>query len=264
MPRILKAHTVYVDEDNTVQIKTSLPLPLAAPEKEPEVVEVEDDTPPEETAREVISNAENEAALIIKQANKESQQILDQAGFDAEKIKTEAEAQAQIEGFRIFEESKQEGYNQGMADAIAEGEAIKAEAQKVLDAAIRERDETRLAIEPEAVNLIIGIAEKLIGDAVEINPALVVSLIRQGFAGTTLSGQVTVRTSEADYDQVILHKEELMAAAGGTVEIEVVRDLSLGPTDCIIDTPFGGIDVSLTPQLEALRENLIFLLKNHR
>ena len=174
----------------------------------------------------------------------------------------------EAEARRIYEENRQEGYQKGMEEAKAEGDAIKEEAQGVLDSAIREREETRQAVEPDAVNLIINIVDKLLGNSVKINPALVVTLIRQGFAGATLHGQVTIRVSENDYQETVAHRDEIVAAAsgmaagGGTAEIEIVRDLSLGPTDCIIDTPFGGIDVSLTPQFEALKEHLLFLLEH--
>ena len=259
MPRVLKAAEVFIDEDNTVQIKSALNLPQVS-----EAVE-EEGPSPEEALQDMVMNAKRESELILKRARAESDGVLAAAKSEAEAIVAEAQARMAAESQRLYEEKRQEGYDQGINEAMAQGNAIKAEAQSVLDAGYREVEEAKSAVEPEAVNLIINIIEKLLGDAIRVNPAVVVSLIRQGFAGSTAAsqgGHITIRVSDTDYPEVTANKEEITALAGGLAEIEIVRDLSLGPTDCVIDTPFGGIDVSLAPQFEALKENLIFLLEH--
>ena len=254
MPRVLKAAEVYVDQDNTVQIKANF-FPAVETDAE--------ETPVGESPADILKRAESEADFIMRRADVESGEIMEKAEKEAERIVLMAEARMEEEASKLYEENRKNGYQQGIDEATAEGERIRAEAQSVLEAAIQERDETRAAIEPDAVNLIINISEKLLGNTVRLNPAVVVALIRQGFAGvSSLTGQVTIRVSEDDYTEVLAYKEELTAAAGGLAEVEVVRDLSLGKADCVIDTPFGGIDVSLTPQFEALKENLIFLLEH--
>ena len=264
MPRILKAATVFIDRENKVQIKADIIPPLPETAGAPDLSDSPDlpEISPEELAEDIVKKAEDEANVIILRAEMDAAAILKKARDEAAVFKADSEARAAEDAQRIREESYQEAYQKGVDEATAVGDSIKAEAQSVLQAAIQEKEETLLAIEPDAVNLIIDIVDKLLGAAVKVNPAVVVSLIRQGFAGATLSGQISIRVSEADYEQTSIYKEELMAAVGGTVEPEIVKDLSLGPTECIIDTPFGGIDVSLRPQFEALRENLIFLLEH--
>jgi len=258
LSRVLKARDVVVDADNKVHIKVEA--------YRPPFEESDDDIPPEltaeEIARELLGKAEYEAAGVRERAEVDAQAIKIKAEQDAAAYKARVEAQADAEAQMLREQSQEEGYSQGMAEANAVGEQIRAEAQQVLDDAIQERDEMRLALEPDAVGLIIDIVAKLLGDTVVINPAVIISLIRQGFAGSTLSGKISVRVSESDYEHAEAGRDELMAAIGGTAELEIVKDLSLGAMDCVIETPFGGIDVSLTPQFEALRENLIYLLEH--
>jgi flagellar assembly protein FliH len=132
----------------------------------------------------------------------------------------------------------------------------------MLELAQMDCDEMRTSVEPEAVNLIIDITRKLLGEAIEIDPSLVAELIRNGFAGTTFKGPVAVRVSPAAYEAVAEHKEELIAAAGGNAELEIVKDLSLTePADAVIDTEIGGIDVGLDTQFNAISEDLISLLE---
>jgi flagellar biosynthesis/type III secretory pathway protein FliH len=42
-----------------------------------------------------------------------------------------------------------------------------------------------------------------------------------------------------------------------------VKDLSLNPTDCIIETPYGNIDCSLERQMQDLIENLYYIYEQN-
>ena len=253
MSSILKAANVFIDLDNAVHIKGAVIKPTL-----PEVIEPVEE--PSKLAEDIVQRAKEEADCIVKQADIESKNLIANAKQEVDSIITEIKAINEKEALIMYEKSRQNGHQEGIEQAVAEANAIKAEAQNHLDETMRKMEEMRLSLEPDAVNLIINIVEKLLGDAVNLNPAVVVSLIRRGFAEADVSGQVTVRVSDVDYLEVVARKEDLMAEAGGLVEIEIVRDLSLSSTDCVIDTSFGGIDVSLKPQFEAIRENLIFLL----
>ena len=261
LPRILKAATVYVDQENKVQIKNEaieMKLPEVVEEVLPEVSEIA----PEEQAQDIIQQARDEAAFILSQADKEYEEMTARGQEEVETLIAEAQARMEEEGQRIREQCKTEGYQEGIDSALDEATVIRADAKELLDNTHQTCDQMRLDVEPEAVKLIIDIVGKLLADTVKINPAVVVSLIRAGFESTTLSGQVVVKVSDEDYNAVVEYKEELKASAKGATEVEIVRDLSLKATECVIDTPYGGIDVSLWPQFESLRENLIYLLEH--
>ncbi|MCL2398202.1 MAG: FliH/SctL family protein [Defluviitaleaceae bacterium] len=261
MPRVLKAATVYVDQENKVQIKNAVikpKLPEVIEEMLPEV----SDVAPEEQAQDIVQQAHDDAAFILGQAEKEYEELITKGQKEVENLIVEAQSRMEEEGRRIREECKIEGYQEGIDSALEEATAIRTEAKTLLADTVKTCDQTRLDIEPDVVNLIINIVEKLLANAVNINPSVVVALIRAGFDSTTLSGQVVVRVSDNDYVSVMEYKEELTAVAKGAANVEIVRDVSLKSTECIIDTPYGGIDVSLTPQFESLRENLIYLLEH--
>jgi len=259
LPKILKANTVFIDQDKKVKIKANLfGQPL-----EDNITDDENDNT-EEEAVDIVRQAEDEAAFVRRRAESNAQDIIQKAVEEAARITAEAEFKINEEAKEIRKRSHTEAYQQGIDAAVADGDAIRAEAEGIKAKAMQERDQLRLDSEPEMIALILSIVEKLLGDAIYVNPAVVVSLIRHGFAsaGSTLSGKVVIRVSADDYEQVLENKDEIYAAAGGAADIEIIRDTSLGLLDCVIDTPFGGIDVSLTPQYEALRENLIFLMEH--
>jgi flagellar assembly protein FliH len=266
LPKVYKAYEVMVDSDNKVQIKADFKPEEHWKNKEGEAQEP-GDTPEdilraaEEQARGIVKRARADAQEIIANANATVESELERARHEADALMSDAEARIAAESAQARETARKEGYEEGRAKAEAEGEAIRAEAQKVLDDALRERDGMRSALEPEAVGLVIDIINKLLNDTVALNPGAVVNLIRQGFAGATLTGAVTVRVSAKDYEAVMKKKDELAAFAGGSAEVAVVRDLSLNETDCIIETPFGNIDCGLGQQFTALRANLLHILE---
>jgi flagellar assembly protein FliH len=254
--RILKRHAVSVDTENKVVIDIGETLDIDSPD--PDIVS--DD--PNKRERDARKSAEKEAARMVRHAESQAEDIISNA------IKTAAEKQAAIqkkaedEAANIMAESREMGYQSGMDSARQEGDAIKAQAQQVLDDANAERAAMQESLEPEIVNMIISITEKLLGNIAEVNPKVITNLVKQGFADATITGNVVVYVSADDYDQVIENKDELLAVTDGSVKLEIKKDLSLSPMDCVIETPFGDIDCSLGQQFESLRANLTYILNN--
>jgi flagellar assembly protein FliH len=279
LPKVLKASSIFVDRDNCVHIKANAPegMKLALEEqlagqisgsaqamvdtfKNSGIVE-EAILPPEDIANDIISNAQAQAAIILRDSERDCKFAMAKAEDEADRILEEARATIEQEAQQVREENRKLGYQEGMDSAKDEAEAIKAEANALLELCKMDCDEMRASIEPDTVNLVIDITRKLLGEAVELDPSLVVELIRNGLDGTTIKGAVSVRVAPKAYEAVVERKEELMAAAGGNAEVEIIKDLSLQPADAVIDTEIGGIDVGLDTQFDAMSEDLISLLE---
>lgn len=249
--RILKVGTVAIDSDNRVVIDIG-----------PQAEQGADDDV-ERLGREPLDTAaaEAKAGTIIHKAKRQAEQIINDARITATAEQSKIIQEAEAEAAKILSEVKDRAYNEGMAAATEEGEAIKAEAEQVLKRAEAARKAMHENLEPEMVNLVIDIIEKLLLDTVTLNPAVIVNLIKQGLSSATITGEVKVYVSEQDFKEATERKDELLALTDGSVKLELVKDLSLNPTDCVIETPFGSIDASLGQQYETLRENLTYLLE---
>ncbi|MCL1863174.1 MAG: FliH/SctL family protein [Defluviitaleaceae bacterium] len=247
--RILKAQTVYIDTENKFVIETD------AGEAETHSDEPFD---PEKKERDAHKSAKG----IIKDAEQQAEEIINAARHEAMEVQAEIRKNADSEAAQVISEAREQGYSEGMATAVQEGDAIRAEAQQVLDDAIAERKAMQESLEPEIVEMVISITEKLLGNIKEINPAAIVNLIKQGFAESVISGEIKINVSADDYEYVVKNKEELLSHTDGSVNLLIVKDLSLSPMDCIIETPFGDIDCSLGQQYESLRANLMLILNN--
>ena len=246
--RILKAESIKIDRDNRVTIE------VPAIEEEP--ITIDDD---EEDAE---AKAMSAAARILSTAEMQANEIKNRAQMDALAIQSKIEAETRAEAARLLKETEANAYNAGMSKAKAEGDKIIADANKVLTDAKNQRQFLQESLEPDIVKIIIGISDKLIGNAKDLNPKTITYLVKQGFGIGQISGDIKLLVSPSDYEEVVKSKDILLALTDGAANLEIVKDLSLNPLDCVIETSMGHIDCSLDGQYSALKENLTYLLQN--
>ena len=254
--RILKRDLVIVDTENKIVIDGS---------EMPDNNELYDENEPDDGGK-IEANREEKARSsaekILRQAERQAEELLINARATATAESTAIRSEAKGEAARLAAEARELGYKEGLDKAFQEGEVIKSNAEKVLRDAQNERIRMQQDFEPEMVELITQIAEKLLGKIPELSPSIIVNLIKQGFAAATISGDVKVYVSQQDYDAVLENQDELMAITDGSVKLEIVKDLSLSPMDCVIETPFGNVDCSLGQQFEAIKASLSYILNN--
>ena len=250
LSRIIKSGTFLLDENNKVIIDVPPAEAFEAneqasyeiPEEEQEIIN------PADEAEKIISAAKKEAENIIEravsQARDESRNILSLAATEAEELQKKAQ---------------EDGYNAGLTKAKAEGDDIKRQAEKIRSDALLWKKSQEESLEPQIVDIIIQITEKLIN--VTINPNIIINLIRQGINNSTITGNIIIYVSQNDYSYVIEHRDEILSLTDGSVKVDIVKDLSLNDNDCIMETPFGNIDSSLNQQLETLIQDLKYILK---
>ena len=246
--KILKAETVKVDRDNkvTIEIPTVYDEPVFHAE----------------TGEDAEAKAMDAAARIINTAEMQANEILNRARMEALAVQSKIEAETQAEAAKILKETEESAYNSGMSKAKAEGDKIIAEANKILTDAKNQRQFLQETLEPDIVKIIIDISDKLIGNAKNLNPKTITYLVKQGFGVGVITGNVKILVSPADFDTVCESKDELLALTDGMANLDIVKDLSLNPLDCIIETSMGHIDCSLEGQYSSLKENLTYILQN--
>jgi len=200
---------------------------------------------------------------IIGEAQKDSKRMMSQARAESDKYMRDAITEAENSRGKIRDEAYEAGFAEGVAAGLAEGQRLENEAAEVLEDARRQRRQMIERLEPELVELISAMTEKLIHDKAAFNPQLILHLIRAGLAesrDTAASGEIAVMVSEDDFDAVSENKDDLLKITGGGVKLEIIKDPSLNKSDCIIKTAYGYIDTSLGQGFEQLRENL-YLIK---
>lgn len=191
--------------------------------------------------------AEEECRLLRMEAEEECKKLI------ADSVKSTEE-----EREKVLSDAQQSGYEAGRQRAVQEAEALRQELmQKISD---QEADyENKLeSLEPDIVELIIGIVHNLTGVLLDERRDIILHIIRHSMLGIENSSSFIVRVSKDDFDFLNSRKQELLNELQGN-KIEIIVDPILTRAQCTIETDTRIIDCSLDVQLKNLTSDLKML-----
>lgn len=216
-----------------------------------------------------LSEAEMDALLLQKQQEEleqqrealtaEREQLLAEAQQEAERLRAQAETDAERIKDSLCAAARQEGYRDGMELAEQEIEEAKAafeEQKRSLEEAYEKQVEE---LEPAFVELVTALVTKLTGVVVEDKREVILHLLHQGMSGAENSRNFIIHVSKEDYEFVASKRRELTEALPGVASLELVEDIALAKTHCMIETDARILDCSLDVQLKGLLTDLKLL-----
>ncbi len=194
----------------------------------------------------------HEAALVIEEANAEAEEIIKQARAEAEDIKELAKSQGQ-----------EEGYQEGMANANAELDAIKAQLEQekndFIANANQQLEQSLVELEPQFNDVLCNLLERLTGVVVSGHKEVILYLIDNAMRGIENSHDFVISLSDEDYPYVDKNKEKIYGYLNPSTKIELFQDSNLSKNQCKIETENGLTDLSLDVQLNELVKSLMLL-----
>jgi flagellar biosynthesis/type III secretory pathway protein FliH len=147
-----------------------------------------------------------------------------------------------------------EGLAMGREQALAEL-APAATALEQGARAVREHAEAAAdRLEAQAVDLAIALAERIVGAAVAVDPALVTEAVRGALRGLVDRERVTVLVHPDDLELVRGAMGDLVAALGGIEHCEVQAERRVARGGAIVRTPEGDVDARVETKLQRARE----------
>jgi flagellar assembly protein FliH len=192
---------------------------------------------------EIINKSKAEADMVIKEALLEAKEIIKNASADAEELKTQ-----------VYNASREEGYNEGIAQATQEYEKLLEEAREIKNQAGVEYKQVLDSLEEDAVNTILDIAKKVISKELECKQNILL-LVREAFEKCSKDRKAVLKLSKSDFEYVNKNKDQLHAMLERSEETEIKKDLSLKEGGCVIETPYGSIDAGATTKLEKIEND---------
>lgn len=222
------------------------------------VIEVDDDmsdtglsqaaTLESESADDIINNARQEADDIIDEANKQAEIILNEAKGQAEEVQSEAH---------------ENGYNEGLLSAQNEYNDKAMQLENEYNAKVSELEEQyskmREEIEPDLVNTLMDVFEKVTHTIAEDNKEIVLHLINNVMKNVDNSHEFVIKVSPEDYQFVADNQGKIYCAMSSEVNLEVVQETSLKSSECIIETDTGVFNCSLDIELNNLIKEIKLL-----
>jgi len=178
-----------------------------------------------------VVDALGSADKIIQDAKQKARKIIEQAKA--------AEA-------KMLSGAHEEGYEKGL--------------QELNDIILRFKQEYRAVLEnseKELLKLSLKVAERIIGEALTLEPSLLLDIIHNALQSIKYQKEIRIRIHPDKLNFLKENKMQLYARLGESKEIEIVGDSLVTCDGCIIDTEIGTIDARLETQLKVLEK--IFL-----
>lgn len=115
-------------------------------------------------------------------------------------------------------------------------------------------------LEPQFVDIISDIYEHILGVGLGNQREILAHLISNTIRKIEGSHSFIIHVSKEDYPFVSMQKKQLLAgAAAGNSTVEVVEDITMGQSECTIETDGGIFDCGLGTQLSELKKKLMLL-----
>ena len=178
-----------------------------------------------------VFEARQSAQGIIEEAQKERERIL---------------AEAQREREELLAKTKEQGRQEGLAQATEIILKAKMQAAQVL-----------LTHERDIIELACKIAEKIIGRDIERDPSLLADICANAVEQLRNARAVVLRVHPKSAAVLRARKAELMELIGRAVDVAIKEDPDVAPVGCIVQTEFGTVDAQLPTQFEMLQNVLL-------
>lgn len=192
-----------------------------------------------------LESARNE----LEQTKAQVQQMLEDTQADLEEMKAKAFEEASEQGYR-------DGYEKGMDEVRSMQEECLSKQKQLEDEYFKKIEE----LEPEFVEALTGIYEHIFKVDLQGYHQLVVDLLINAMRKVEGIGNVIVHVSKEEFQVVMEAKGRILEETGTLSErLEIISDMTLSASQCMIETEGGIYDCSLGIELEELSRKLKLL-----
>jgi flagellar assembly protein FliH len=167
-------------------------------------------------------------------------------------------ALATAEAVQLREQARAEGHAEGLRAGHAEGAAEISSAASALAEAASGIESLRIhtveAVESDAIELALELAEKILGGVLGARPDAVIEVVRGALRRVSDRRSVAVLVNPADLNTVKDALEELTSRGSGIELCDLQAEERVGVGGAIVRTTEGEVDASVHTQLERARE----------
>ena len=214
----------------------------------------------QESGNVIKGNVTENASALVEQAREEAAELVANAKVQADTIVSEAVEQAENTRKNVIEEARMQGYRDGINRANKEVEQLKAELAQKEQQIKAEYEAQMQSMEEDLVEVLTGIYEHIFNVEFSSQREVLVHLISATMRKSDSSRSFIIHVSKDDYPFVSMQKKQLMASAAGiNSNVEIIEDMTLARTECLIETDGGIFDCGLGTQLGELRKKLKLL-----
>lgn len=186
--------------------------------------------------------------------------IIEEATTRAKQIVADAKAKIEEEASIALEKAKHEGYTAGYKKGELESKVLIDQAQKIVEKAKHKKEIMLKQLEPEIIEMIIAICQKLINEEVEFNQSTIHSLIRKSLGNMKYEmTDVKIKVSPDQYESVLENKDMIIQDYANPSDVKIWQEADLKKGACIIETPFGSVECNIDAQFDEIKKQMRLL-----
>jgi flagellar assembly protein FliH len=182
-------------------------------------------------------------------------------GISTEDVLADAWGEAEQIRERARHEGEAAGREAGLAAARAEVQSVVEMMVQALAEVTEMRQELIIALEQDAADLALRIAEHVLAGALEVQPERIVDVARNALRRANDRRQVVLVVNPGDLEILGDAVQSLKGELGGIEHCDVQSDRRIARGGAILRADAGEIDVSIEAQLERAREVVTETLK---
>ena len=199
---------------------------------------------------EAILPYKNQANGIIANAEAEAQKILEEAAAQASEIIRQAQEEGYKSGYELgYAEAKSQLYND-MSNQINSVKLLANSAFKV-------KKEIISSSELEILQLSITIAEKVIKQQLEINPDILLNIIKAAINELKDKEEVKIHINPVHKKNLYSFSDELTGCINGLEKIKIIEDKTIPVDGLIVESMDSRIDASLNTQISEITRQIM-------
>ncbi len=259
LPKIVKALNTTFKES----ILISAFMPTQPPELHQEPRAAAESVMPDTQPQAYISEAAAHETVDLRQqildnAHAEAQMIIAESLRKATKLEEEMLDSAKQEAQKLKEDAYHSGYEQGRTEIGSQLQHKLDELTVLLDRIDDKQREIIDKTENDLKLLVVDIVSKIMGKELAEDDKALVGMVKKALANYKNTDWVKITVSQTDAQTSCITNKKLLAELldiSGSIEVEAIKDASAGL--CIVETPSGIADASLSTQLSSLKQLLM-------
>ncbi len=196
----------------------------------------------------------------LEQEIAEAQERLESLNAQADRVLKDANMQIEKMRIDVLAEAKEQGYQSGYEEGMAQAQALKDEYIQKKEELEREYERILEELEPQFIENLAGIYEHIFKVDLSGYDQIVANLIIDAMQKMNYAKSFIVHVSKKDYPKVNAQKERIQEETGTLAgNLEIITDVTLSDAQCMIETEGGIYDCSLGTELEELKRKLRLL-----
>lgn len=172
---------------------------------------------------------------------------------------------AQQQFAQQLEAERKKAYDQGFQDGLRQSEQKYHDQfnksfnilKKIADRFHKELATIYEEEEHEMLSLILGIARKITDLEIEMNPEIILTVLKKGLDQISDNRSIKIHVNRKDWETVKANMEAIRINVDLPEDVEIVPSPRVDPGGCVIETENGSVDACIDTQFQEIRRKLL-------